>query len=78
MFAEMVGWAVDERVDHMIGETYYFAKEALRLNLEYQGVCCGASPMPRPGVAEAMGRKPPASPYSEKGRAGLKYEVCPP
>ena len=28
MFEEMVGWAVDEGVDYMIGETFYFAEEA--------------------------------------------------
>jgi len=61
----MVGWAVDEGVGYMIGEIFYFAKEALRLNIKYQGVCCGAAPMPIPEVAEAMGRKSPASIYSE-------------
>jgi betaine-homocysteine S-methyltransferase len=28
MFEEMVGWAVDEDVDYMIGETFYYAEEA--------------------------------------------------
>jgi betaine-homocysteine S-methyltransferase len=28
MFEEMVGGAVDEGVDYMIGETFYFAEEA--------------------------------------------------
>jgi len=61
----MVGWAVDEGVDCMIGEIFCLAEEALRLNIKYQGVCCGAAPMPVPEVAETMGRKPTASPYSE-------------
>ena len=26
MFEEMVGWAVDEGVDYIIGETFYFAE----------------------------------------------------
>lgn len=29
MFEEMVGWAVDEKADIIIGETYYYADEAL-------------------------------------------------
>ena len=65
MFEEMVGWTADEGVDYMTGETFYFAEEALRLNIKYQGVCCGAAVIPIPEVAEAMGRKPPASRYSE-------------
>ncbi len=28
LFEEMVGWAVDEGVDYIIGETFYFAEEA--------------------------------------------------
>jgi betaine-homocysteine S-methyltransferase len=28
MFAEMIGWAMDEDVDYFIGETFYFAEEA--------------------------------------------------
>ena len=28
MFEEMVGWAVDEGVDYIIGETFYYAEEA--------------------------------------------------
>jgi|GEM_PF-920893 hypothetical protein len=66
MFAEMVGRAVDEGVDYLIGETYYFAKEALRLNIKYQGVCCCAAPMLIPEVAKAMGRKPPTQPVFGK------------
>ena len=28
MFSEMVGWAVDEGADILIGETFYYAEEA--------------------------------------------------
>ena len=28
MFSEMVGWAVDEGADMLIGETFYYAEEA--------------------------------------------------
>ena len=28
MFEEMVGWAVDEGVDYIIGETFYYGEEA--------------------------------------------------
>ena len=31
MFSEMVGWAVDEGADILIGETFYYAEEALSL-----------------------------------------------
>ena len=30
MFSEMVGWAVDEGADMLIGETFYYAKEAYK------------------------------------------------
>ncbi len=50
-----------------------FAEEALKLNIKYQGVCCGAAPMHIREVAEAMGRKPPASKYSENMRKHFMY-----
>ena len=28
MFREMIGWAVDEGADILIGETFYYAEEA--------------------------------------------------
>jgi hypothetical protein len=28
MFEEMIGWAVDEGADMLVGETFYFAEEA--------------------------------------------------
>ena len=42
-----------------------FAKEAYDLNINYLGVCCGASPMLIREVAEAVGLKVPASKYKE-------------
>jgi methionine synthase I (cobalamin-dependent) len=73
MFKEMVGWAVDEGVDYMIGETFYYPKEAWHLNIKYQGVCCGAAPIHIREVAETMGRRPPASRYSENMHKHFMY-----
>lgn len=41
-----------------------FAKKALALGVTYQGVCCGAGPHHIRAMAEALGKKPPASRYS--------------
>ncbi len=41
-----------------------FAREARELGVRYLGVCCGAGPHHIRSVAEALGRKPPASRYS--------------
>jgi betaine-homocysteine S-methyltransferase len=41
-----------------------FAKAAHALGARYLGVCCGAMPHHIRSVAEALGRKPPASRYS--------------
>jgi betaine-homocysteine S-methyltransferase len=41
-----------------------FAREAYALGVRYLGVCCGAGPHHIRSVAEALGRKPPASRYS--------------
>jgi betaine-homocysteine S-methyltransferase len=41
-----------------------FAKAAYALGARYLGVCCGAMPHHIRSVAEALGRKPPASRYS--------------
>jgi len=46
-------------------EVGQFAEEAHALGINYLGVCCGASPMLIRQVAEAVGKKPPASRYSE-------------
>ena len=42
-----------------------FAKEALKLGINYLGVCCGANPMLIREVAEAAGLTVPASKYKE-------------
>jgi len=44
-----------------IGE---FGRAAFELGLRYLGVCCGAGPHHIRSLAEALGRKPPASRYS--------------
>jgi betaine-homocysteine S-methyltransferase len=41
-----------------------FARQALELGVDYLGVCCGAGPHHIRAVAEAIGRRPPASRYS--------------
>jgi betaine-homocysteine S-methyltransferase len=41
-----------------------FASRAHAMNVRYIGVCCGAGPHHIRAVAEALGRKPPASRYS--------------
>jgi betaine-homocysteine S-methyltransferase len=41
-----------------------FTREAHALGVNYLGVCCGAGPHHIRAVAEALGRKPPASRYS--------------
>jgi betaine-homocysteine S-methyltransferase len=41
-----------------------FAREAYDLGVRYLGVCCGAAPHYIRSLAEALGRRPPASRYS--------------
>ena len=41
-----------------------FARDAQALGVGYLGVCCGASPHHIRSMAEALGRRPPASKYS--------------
>jgi betaine-homocysteine S-methyltransferase len=41
-----------------------FAREAYEMGIHYLGVCCGAGPHHIRAVAEALGRRPPASQYS--------------
>jgi betaine-homocysteine S-methyltransferase len=41
-----------------------FARTALEIGVEYLGLCCGAAPHHVRAMAEAMGRRPPASRYS--------------
>ena len=43
-----------------------FARKAHVMGINYLGVCCGAAPMHIREVAEAIGRKVPASRYREK------------
>jgi len=50
-----------------------FAAQAWQNNIRYLGVCCGAAPMHIREVAEAMGRKPPASRYSENMKKHFLY-----
>jgi betaine-homocysteine S-methyltransferase len=42
-----------------------FATEAYELGVRYLGVCCGNAPHYTRALAEALGRKPPASRYTE-------------
>ena len=41
-----------------------FTRAAHALGVNYLGVCCGAGPHHIRAVAEALGRRPPASRYS--------------
>ena len=41
-----------------------FAKAAYAMGVRYLGVCCGAGPHHVRALAEALGRRPPASRYS--------------
>jgi betaine-homocysteine S-methyltransferase len=41
-----------------------FGKQALDMNIRYLGVCCGAGPHHIRALAEAVGKRPPASRYS--------------
>ena len=41
-----------------------FGRAALALNVRYLGVCCGAGPHHIRALAEAVGKRPPASTYS--------------
>ena len=50
-----------------------FAEDAWSSNIRYLGVCCGAAPIHIREVAEVMGRKPPASRYSENMKKHFMY-----
>jgi len=41
-----------------------FGRTALAMNIRYLGVCCGAGPHHIRALAEAVGKRPPASKYS--------------
>jgi betaine-homocysteine S-methyltransferase len=45
-------------------EMAQFAVQARDLGVDYVGICCGAGPHQVPAMAEALGRKVPASKYS--------------
>ena len=45
-------------------EVAEFTRDAIELGVEYLGLCCGAAPHHVRAMAEAMGRRPPASRYS--------------
>ena len=45
-------------------EVAEFARAALGIGVEYLGLCCGAAPHHIRAMAEAIGRRPPASRYS--------------
>jgi betaine-homocysteine S-methyltransferase len=45
-------------------EVAEFAREALGIGVSYLGLCCGAAPHHIRAMAEAIGRRPPASRYS--------------
>jgi len=50
-----------------------FAKEAFDFGVRYLGVCCGAAPIHIREVAEAVGRTPEASRYSERMENHFMY-----
>jgi betaine-homocysteine S-methyltransferase len=52
-----------------------FAEEAIKLNIKYLGVCCGAAPIHIREIAEALGRNVPASRYKEKMENHFMYGV---
>jgi betaine-homocysteine S-methyltransferase len=54
-------------------EIRQFAQTAWDLNIRYLGVCCGAAPMHIREVAEAMGRTPEASRFSENMHKHFMY-----
>ena len=54
-------------------EIRQFAEDAWQADIRYLGVCCGASPVHIREVAEAMGRKPPASRFSENMSRHFMY-----
>jgi len=50
-----------------------FAADAWKMGIRYLGVCCGAAPIHIREIAEAMGRKPPASRYAENMAKHFMY-----
>jgi len=54
-------------------EIRQFATDAWQQGIRYLGVCCGAAPIHIREVAEAMGRRPPASRYAENMAKHFMY-----
>lgn len=54
-------------------EIRQFAEQAFAIGCHYLGLCCGANPMLIREVAEAMGKHPPASRYSENMSRHFMY-----
>lgn len=54
-------------------EIRQFAADAWQQEIRYLGVCCGAAPIHIREVAEAMGRRPPASRYTENMAKHFMY-----
>jgi betaine-homocysteine S-methyltransferase len=50
-----------------------FAEEAYGVGINYLGVCCGAAPIHIREIAEAVGKQPPASRYSENMKKHFMY-----
>ena len=55
-------------------EIQQFTERCLELGLKYLGICCGNSGELTRTMAEAMGRKPPASRYSDPSNVGNNPE----
>ena len=53
-------------------EVTAFTKRCMELGLKYLGLCCGNTGNYTRAMAEAMGRKPPASKYLDVNNKGLK------
>ena len=54
-------------------EVRKFAEDAWAMDIRYLGVCCGAAPIHIREVAEAMGRRPEASRFSENMEKHFMY-----
>ena len=62
------GQALPDRLDPFTCNRYEivdFTRAALEAGVRYLGLCCGAAPHHMRAMAEALGRTPPASRYSE-------------
>ena len=57
-------------------EIQQFTKRCMELGLKYLGICCGNSGELTRTMAEAMGKKPPASRYFDPSNFGTVPEKC--